>query len=136
MKTCLVVDDSRVIRTVSRHLVEALGFRVSEAPDGAEALRLFDERRGQFAHTALNSNQILKDIKVERSESFRFKGQDWHEIVAKAVEVESGQPIIVMQTIRFEPDRYVRMVGLSRVEQRDRNLPRFRNVIDGIDLSP
>jgi hypothetical protein len=94
------------------------------------------ERRGQFAHAALNSNQILKDIKVERSESFRFKGQDWHEIVAKAVEVESGQPIIVMQTIRFEPDRYVRMVGLSRVEQRDRNLPRFRNVIDGIDLSP
>ena len=94
------------------------------------------ERRGQFAHAALNSNQILKDIKVERSESFRFKGQDWHEIVAKAVEAESGQPIIVMQTIRFEPDRYVRMVGLARVEQRDRNLPRFRNVIDGIDISP
>ncbi len=94
------------------------------------------ERRSQFAHAALNSNQILKDIKVERSESFRFKGQDWHEIVAKAVEAESGQPIVVMQTIRFEPDRYVRMVGLTRVEQRDQNLPRFRTVIDGVDMNP
>ena len=94
------------------------------------------ERRSQFAHAALNSNQILKDIKIERSESFRFKGQDWHEIVAKAVEAESGQPIVVMQTIRFEPDRYVRLVGLTRVEQRDQNLPRFRTVIDGVDLNP
>ncbi|QRM30450.1 hypothetical protein [Microvirga sp. VF16] len=94
------------------------------------------ERRKQFAHAALNSNQILKDIKIERSDSFRFKGQDWHEIVAKAVEAESGQPIVVMQTIRFEPDRYVRMVGLTRVEQRDQNLPRFRTVIDGVDLNP
>lgn len=94
------------------------------------------ERRNQFAHAALNSNQILKDIKIERSESFRFRGQDWHEIVAKAVEAESGQPIVVMQTIRFEPDRYVRMVGLTRVEQRDQNLPRFRTVIDGVDMNP
>jgi len=94
------------------------------------------ERRSQFAHAALNSNQILKDVKVERSESFRFRGQDWHEIVAKAVEVESGQPVIVMQTIRFDPDRYVRMVGLTRVEQRDQNLPRFRTMVDGIDMNP
>ena len=94
------------------------------------------EQRDQFARAALSSNQILKDVRVERSESFRFKGQDWHEIVAKAVETASGQPIIVMQTIRFEPDRYVRMVGLARVEQRAENLPRFRNVIDGIDHEP
>jgi hypothetical protein len=94
------------------------------------------ERRNQFARAALNSNQILKDIKLERSESFRFRGQEWHEIVAKAVEAESGQPIIVMQTIRFDSDRYVRMVGLTRVEQRDQNLPRFRTVIDGVEMNP
>ena len=93
-------------------------------------------QRDQFARAALNSNQILKDIKVERSESFRFKGQDWHEIVAKAVEAESGQPIIVMQTIRFEPDRYVRMVGLSRVEQRDREPAALPQRHRQVDLSP
>lgn len=38
MKTCLIVDDSRVIRKVSRHLLENMGFAVSEAGNGQEAL--------------------------------------------------------------------------------------------------
>jgi two-component system, chemotaxis family, chemotaxis protein CheY len=38
MKTCLIVDDSKVIRKVARHILEALGFAVSEAADGQEAL--------------------------------------------------------------------------------------------------
>ena len=38
MKTCLVVDDSKVIRKVARHILEALEFNVSEAADGREAL--------------------------------------------------------------------------------------------------
>jgi hypothetical protein len=93
------------------------------------------ERRKQFAQAALYSNQVLKDIRIERSESFRLKGQDWHEIVARATEAESGQPIVVMQSIRFDGDRYVRMVGLTREEQRDQNLPRFRAIADGVETS-
>ena len=38
MKTCLVVDDSKVIRKVARHILETLEFTVSEAGDGQEAL--------------------------------------------------------------------------------------------------
>ena len=38
MKTCLVVDDSRVIRKVARQILENLYFEVSEAEDGAQAL--------------------------------------------------------------------------------------------------
>ena len=38
MKTCLVVDDSKVIRKVARHILETLDFAVSEAADGREAL--------------------------------------------------------------------------------------------------
>lgn len=38
MKNCLIVDDSRVIRKVSRHIIETLGLQVDEACDGAEAL--------------------------------------------------------------------------------------------------
>ena len=37
-KTCLVVDDSRVIRKVASGIVGKLGFVVSEAEDGAKAL--------------------------------------------------------------------------------------------------
>ncbi|MDG5487549.1 response regulator [Sphingomonas sp. FW199] len=38
MKTCLVVDDSKVIRKVARHILETLNFTVREAGDGREAL--------------------------------------------------------------------------------------------------
>ncbi|MEN2785097.1 response regulator [Sphingomonas qilianensis] len=38
MKTCLVVDDSKVIRKVARHILETLDFSVTEACDGKEAL--------------------------------------------------------------------------------------------------
>lgn len=37
-KTCLVVDDSRVIRKVARRIVEGIGFVCEEAADGKEAL--------------------------------------------------------------------------------------------------
>ncbi|MGA0603704.1 response regulator [Caulobacter sp. KR2-114] len=38
VKTCLVVDDSRVIRKVARRILEDLGFEIAEAADGMEAL--------------------------------------------------------------------------------------------------
>jgi len=38
MKHCLIIDDSRVIRKVSRHILESLGFAVSEAENGLEGL--------------------------------------------------------------------------------------------------
>ena len=38
MKSCLVVDDSKVIRKVARHILETLQFTVDEAEDGRQAL--------------------------------------------------------------------------------------------------
>src|SRR5947207_13702770 len=38
MKSCLIVDDSKVIRKVARHILETLAFEVEEAGDGQEAL--------------------------------------------------------------------------------------------------
>jgi two-component system chemotaxis response regulator CheY len=38
LRTCLVVDDSRVIRKVARRILEELGFEIAEAADGMEAL--------------------------------------------------------------------------------------------------
>lgn len=43
MKSCLIVDDSRVIRKVSRHILETLGFSVEEAEHGQQALDKCDE---------------------------------------------------------------------------------------------
>ena len=38
MKTCLVVDDSKIVRKVVRKIVENLGFSVLEAEDGKLAI--------------------------------------------------------------------------------------------------
>jgi two-component system chemotaxis response regulator CheY len=38
VKTCLVVDESQVVRKVARRLLEDLDFAVAEATDGMEAL--------------------------------------------------------------------------------------------------
>jgi two-component system, chemotaxis family, chemotaxis protein CheY len=38
LKTCLVVDDSAAVRRVSRMMLEDLGFHVTEACNGEEAL--------------------------------------------------------------------------------------------------
>ena len=38
MKTCLVVDDSSVIRKVARRILEGLEFEIIEAEDGEQAL--------------------------------------------------------------------------------------------------
>lgn len=38
MKTCLVVDDSKVIRRVARRILEELDFQIEEAVDGKDAL--------------------------------------------------------------------------------------------------
>ncbi len=38
MKSCLIVDDSAVIRKVARRILEGLSLRISEAEDGEQAL--------------------------------------------------------------------------------------------------
>ncbi|HSR72723.1 MAG TPA: response regulator [Kiloniellales bacterium] len=38
MKTCLIVDDSKVVRMVARKILEGLDFSIEEAEDGQQAL--------------------------------------------------------------------------------------------------
>jgi two-component system chemotaxis response regulator CheY len=38
LRSCLIVDDSRVIRTVARRILEQLGFSTEEAENGQDAL--------------------------------------------------------------------------------------------------
>ena len=40
MRTCLVVDDSSVIRKVARRILEGLNFQIVEAEDGEKALEV------------------------------------------------------------------------------------------------
>ena len=38
MKTCLIVDDSKVVRKVVRRIIETFGFNILEAENGQEAV--------------------------------------------------------------------------------------------------
>jgi two-component system chemotaxis response regulator CheY len=59
MKTCLVVDDSSVIRKVARRILEGMQFAIVEAEDGQQAL---DEcRRGLPDGILLDWNMPVMD---------------------------------------------------------------------------
>jgi hypothetical protein len=81
----------------------------------------------------LRSNNALKDLVFERAQSFRLRGADWHEIVAKATDVPSGKSVVVSQALRFAPDHYIRVLGMVRAEARDEMLSRFRTVSDAVE---
>src|SRR5215213_5418700 len=91
-------------------------------------------QREAFARSALLSNAIFRDATIERSQGFRQKGAEWHEIVARATEIASGAPVVVIQTIRFAPAGYVRMLGVVKADAREAVLPRFRTLFDGVEV--
>lgn len=92
------------------------------------------EQRDAFARAALYSNQTMKDFMIERSQSYRQNGVDWHEIVARANDIPTGQAVVITQTIRFNPDGYLRSLGVVRADQRDETLALFRQVVDSVQL--
>ncbi|MDR3507400.1 MAG: response regulator [Caulobacteraceae bacterium] len=83
MKTCLVVDDSRVIRKVARRILEELGFEVAEAADGMEAMA--------WCRTAM-PEAILLDWNMPLMDGLEFLRQ-------LRKEPDGDQPIVVFCTV-------------------------------------
>ncbi|MEM6711988.1 MAG: response regulator [Pseudomonadota bacterium] len=70
MKTCLVVDDSSVIRKVARRILEDMGFSVEEAVDGEEALTMCRESMPDsifldWNMPVMNGLDFLKALRAE-----------------------------------------------------------------------
>ena len=91
MKTCLVVDDSRVIRKVARRILEDMGFEIAEAADGAEALA--------WCRTSM-PEAVLLDWNMPGMNGIEF---------LKVLRAEPGgrAPVVVMCTVENERDRMV-----------------------------
>jgi two-component system chemotaxis response regulator CheY len=70
MKHCLVVDDSRVIRTVARRILEELSYSVDEAEDGMTGLRACREKMPDliFLDWNLPSMKGLEFVKSVRGQ--------------------------------------------------------------------
>ena len=92
------------------------------------------DQRDSFARAALYANQTMKDFFIERSQGYRQNGVEWHEIVARATDVPTSTQVVVSQTIRFNPDGYLRALGVVRADQRDETLASFREVVDSVQL--
>ncbi|NBU29022.1 MAG: response regulator [Caulobacteraceae bacterium] len=89
MKTCLVVDDSRVIRKVARRILEDLGFEIAEAADGMEALA--------WCRAAM-PDAILLDWNMPMMNGVDFLRQ-------LRLEPDGQGPRVVFCSVESEPDR-------------------------------
>ena len=70
MRTCLVVDDSRVVRKVAARIVEALAFDALEAGDGLEALavcraQMPDAVLLDWAMPVMDGREFLRALRAE-----------------------------------------------------------------------
>jgi two-component system chemotaxis response regulator CheY len=66
MKSCLIVDDSRVIRKVARQIFEAIGFACEEAEDGQKALEASQKTLPDFVLLDWNM-PVMSGIEYLRS---------------------------------------------------------------------
>jgi two-component system chemotaxis response regulator CheY len=88
VKTCLVVDDSRVIRKVARRILEDLGFDTAEAADGVEAMA--------WCRTAM-PDAVLLDWNMPVMDGLEF-------LRALRKEPDGGLPVVVFCTVENDLD--------------------------------
>jgi two-component system chemotaxis response regulator CheY len=92
LKTCLVVDDSRVIRKVARRILEDLGFEIAEAADGMEAMA--------WCRTAM-PEAILLDWNMPVMDGLDFLRQ-------LRREPDGARPVVVFCTVENDLDHITR----------------------------
>ena len=100
MKTCLIVDDSRMIRRVAGRIVRDLGFEVVEAVNGQDAL---DKCQVSMPHA------VLVDWAMPVMDGFDF--------VKKLRELPTGdKPTVVFCTSIRDVERIVKALAVGADE--------------------
>jgi len=100
MKTCLVVDDSRLIRMVARKILLELEFEVREAADGQQALRACEERL---------PNAVLLDWNMPIMDGIEF-------LVALRGLPGGAAPIVVFCTTENDPQHIQKAIEMGADE--------------------
>ena len=95
MKSCLVVDDSSIVRKVSRRILEDLDYIVDEAEDGQEA---FDKCRQEMPDAILLDWQMpvmsgLEFLKLLRA----YVGGQTPRVVYMVTEYDVGQIALALK---------------------------------------
>ena len=100
MKSCLIVDDSKVIRKVARRILEELHFLVEEAADGAQAL---DVCRGKMP------DAILLDWNMPVLDGLNF-------LITLRKEPGGDRPVVVFCTTENDLDHITRALDAGANE--------------------
>jgi len=90
------------------------------------------DERGKFA-TELLSSAPLRDMSVTVADSMRIGGLPGFEIRAQARGL-AGDPVSLVQWMRFGSGGFVRIIGVSGKDAWDAMFTRFRAVRDGIEM--
>jgi len=102
MKTCLLVDDSKVIRKLERRIMEELGFSISEAEDGAQAVAHCQSQKPglillDWHMPVMNGLEFLKILRA-------MPGGDTPKVLFCTTESEMSN---IMQALEAGADEYV-----------------------------
>ncbi|EFH09451.1 response regulator [Pseudoroseomonas cervicalis] len=98
--TCLVVDDSRVVRKVARRMLERHGAVVREAADGQEAL---------FACREELPRLVLLDWNMPVMDGLEF-------LKAARAEFGADEPVVVLCTTENDFERILMALGAGAQE--------------------
>lgn len=90
------------------------------------------EDRGRFARDLLAATPV-RDLTVTSAEPMRISGTSGYEIRAKA-QGATGEPITLVQWIRFGGGGFVGIVGIARNDDWDAMFNRFRALRDGVEI--
>ena len=88
--------------------------------------------RANFARELLTSAP-LRELAMQSSEAMRIGGAPGYEIRARAVG-RRGEPITLVQWVRFGSNGFLRVVGVAKKDTWDDLFTRFRAVRDGVEL--
>ena len=88
MKHCLIVDDSRVVRTVARRILENMSYSVDEVEDGMTGLRACREKMPDLIFLDWNLPH-MKGLEFIKS----VRGQQ-----------EGARPVILFSATERDPD--------------------------------
>ncbi|MFT5164560.1 MAG: hypothetical protein ACI9FJ_003163, partial [Alteromonadaceae bacterium] len=87
-----------------------------------------------FSNQQLNNNQGVSNINITTAQEIKVAGIRAYQIIADAIDDKSASPIIIYQTIAFQPKRYLLILGISARSQAQQFLPQFKQVTDSVSF--